>query len=107
MLMISSVNAGIVASVAGEISQISTWNEAESSLLIDGDTLIKISTGITACPQGVYVQHSDYSPAVLSIVLSSYMSNNKIAFQVWDDSSRFWKGSGVSYCQVRAVVLRK
>ena len=107
MLIVTPVNAGIVTSVADDISQILTFNEAESNASLDGHTVIKISTGLSNCPTGVYIQHSNYSSAVLSLTLASYMADIKIAFQVWDDSTKFWKGSGTPYCQVRAVVLQK
>ena len=106
-LIASSAKADIVNSIANHVSEIVTFNEAESNASLDGDTLVRIDTGLTQCPKGVYIKFSAFASQVNSTVLAAYMAQEKVAFQVWNDSARFWRGSGTPYCQVRAVIIRR
>gem|GEM_PF-4976069 len=104
MFISASVNAVVVTSTVNNISELATWNDADSPL-IDGDTLIKINTGLNECPSGVYIKKSDNSSSILSVALTAYTTNKAVKFQVWNNSSRFWQGATVPYCQVRAIIM--
>jgi len=99
-----NIHAAVVNTESKIIDEYLTWTETDGAD-VDGDTLIKMNTGLEACPQGVYIKNAEVAKGVVSAALAAYMSNQKVVFQVWDDESKFWNGSVNNYCKVRAIVL--
>ncbi|UTM57413.1 hypothetical protein L4174_000510 [Photobacterium sp. CCB-ST2H9] len=106
-LATSTVNAEIVNTQLGLITDIYSWGKSEVTPSVDGDTLIKIPTELANCPGGVYIQHSEYSDKLLSMAMAAYFSNQTVRFQVWNDADKIWGGSKENYCKVRSIRLTK
>ena len=98
--------AGVVNTTPNLITEFNVWNEAEYTPSIDGDVMIITNTGLAECSSGVWIKHSQVSDRIISVALAAFMAKKEIYFQVWNDSGRYWPGSGGSYCQVRAVRIR-
>lgn len=98
-------NAATVYTSETTIDEFWTWAESEAG--VDGDILIKMTTGIAECPTGVYLKNSTVAQNLVSTALAAYMAKKQVVFQVWNGSSRFWSGSSTPYCQIRAIRLPK
>ncbi|MBD8513355.1 hypothetical protein IFO68_11780 [Photobacterium sp. CAU 1568] len=107
LAMSTSASAEIVNTQLGLINEITSWAEAEYIPSVDGDTLIKLTTGIAECPSGVYIQNSEYADRLLSMAMAAYVSSQTVRFQIWNDAEKFWKGSKDNFCKVRSVRLTK
>ncbi|QUJ67366.1 hypothetical protein KDD30_15210 [Photobacterium sp. GJ3] len=107
LLISNTVSAEIVVTQTGQIQGIYSWGIAEVVPSVDGDTLIRMPTGLTECPGGVYIKDSEYADRLLSMSMAAYVANQKVRFQVWNDADRFWSGSNDNYCQLRSVQLIK
>ncbi|MGP0171776.1 hypothetical protein ACSVIJ_07820 [Pseudomonas sp. NCHU5208] len=102
VLLLPGVCLGeVVYSKAATISGFWSWAQTETS--VDGDAVLHIDTGLTQCPNGVYIKDTENSSKAYSAALSAYVANKTVRVQVYDD--QYWAGSSTPYCKVRAVFL--
>ena len=93
--------AAIVYTNTSTITQLWAWAQTGSSA--DGDAIVLMDTGLTACPKGVWIPATNNPNKVYSAALVAYTSKKALKFSVYDNE--FWSGSGTPYCKVYAIFL--
>lgn len=69
-----------------------------------GDALIRFSTGVSACNEGVVIKGTDIGKnTIMSVFLTSLTAGKPVKF--WVENSQFWAGSGTHYCVVKSITV--
>jgi hypothetical protein len=94
-------SAATVGTNTGVIEKITAYDDVGGQ----GDVAIWFTTGVTECPNGVYLSPS--APgfnSMTSFALSAYMAGKSVRFQVYND--RLWPGTNPPLCEVDAISLQ-
>ena len=95
-------HSAVVYANVGKISEVWTW--AATGTPVEGDTVIRIETGIAQCPSGVFLDAGEGSEKAYSAVLSAHSAQRSVKIQVYDDV--LWNGSSTPYCKLRAIFVK-
>lgn len=96
-----TASAATVGTNTGVIEKITAYDDFGGQ----GDVSIWFATGVTECPNGVYL--SPAAPgfnSMMSFALSAYMAEKTVRFQVYND--RLWPGTNPPLCEVDAISLQ-
>lgn len=96
-------SAAVVNSSVGVIDSIYAYDDYGAQDRFEGaDVAVWFKTGLTECPNGVWLTPSAPGyQTLVSFLLTAYTTKQTVRFQVYND--RIWKGSKNKLCQIDAI----